>query len=28
LAWLAFDPIHDVLYVMRMDTDLYKLERK
>jgi photosystem II stability/assembly factor-like uncharacterized protein len=28
LTWMEFDPIHDVLYVMKMGSELYKLERK
>jgi hypothetical protein len=27
LTWLAFDPTHDVLYLMKMGSDLFKLER-
>jgi hypothetical protein len=27
LTWLDFDPQHDVLYLMRMGTDLYRLSR-
>jgi photosystem II stability/assembly factor-like uncharacterized protein len=28
LTWMEYDPVHDVLYAMRMTSDLYKLERK
>lgn len=28
LTWLAYDPKNDVLYVMKMTSELYKLERK
>jgi hypothetical protein len=27
LVWLAYDPKHDVLYLMKMGSDLYRLER-
>src|SRR5262249_22324063 len=27
-SWLAYDPVHDVVYVMKMGSELYKLERK
>jgi hypothetical protein len=27
LTWLEFDPVHDVVYLMRMGTDLYRLSR-
>jgi photosystem II stability/assembly factor-like uncharacterized protein len=27
LTWLEYDPRHDVLYLMRMGTDLYRLSR-
>jgi hypothetical protein len=27
LTWLEFDPIHDAVYVMKMASQLYKLER-
>lgn len=27
LTWLAFDPKHDTLYLMKMGSDLFKLER-
>jgi photosystem II stability/assembly factor-like uncharacterized protein len=27
LTWLDFDPQHDILYLMRMGTDLYRLSR-
>jgi hypothetical protein len=27
LTWLEYDPVHDVLYLMRMGTDLYRLSR-
>jgi hypothetical protein len=27
LSWLEYDPQNDVLYLMRMGTDLYRLER-
>jgi hypothetical protein len=27
LTWMAYDPVHDVLYVMKMGSDLYRLER-
>jgi photosystem II stability/assembly factor-like uncharacterized protein len=27
LTWMEYDPKNDVLYVMKMDTDLFKLER-
>jgi photosystem II stability/assembly factor-like uncharacterized protein len=27
LSWMAYDPIYDVLYVMKMGSDLYRLER-
>jgi photosystem II stability/assembly factor-like uncharacterized protein len=28
LSWLEYDPGHDVLYVMKMGSDLFKLERR
>ena len=28
LTWMEYDPIHDVMYVMKMGSELYKLERK
>ena len=28
LSWMEYDPIHDVLYAMKMGSQLYKLERK
>jgi len=28
LTWMEYDPIHDVLYAMKMGSPLYKLERK
>jgi photosystem II stability/assembly factor-like uncharacterized protein len=27
LSWMEYDPVHDVLYVMKMQSDLYRLER-
>jgi photosystem II stability/assembly factor-like uncharacterized protein len=27
LSWIEYDPLHDVLYLMRMGSDLYRLER-
>jgi photosystem II stability/assembly factor-like uncharacterized protein len=27
LTWMDFDPVHDILYVMKMGSDLFKLER-
>jgi photosystem II stability/assembly factor-like uncharacterized protein len=27
LTWMDYDPVHDVLYVMKMGSDLYKLQR-
>ncbi len=27
LTWLEYDPVHDILYLMRMGTDLYRLSR-
>ncbi len=27
LSWMEYDPIHDILYVMKMGSDLYRLER-
>jgi hypothetical protein len=27
LTWMDYDPIHDVLYLMKMTSELYKLER-
>src|SRR5262249_20111013 len=28
LTWLAYDPVHDVVYVMKMTSELYKWERR
>jgi hypothetical protein len=28
LSWMEYDPVHDVLYAMKMGSQLYKLERK
>jgi hypothetical protein len=28
LSWLDYDPIHDVLYVMKMGSELYKMKRQ
>jgi photosystem II stability/assembly factor-like uncharacterized protein len=28
LSWLAYDPVHDIVYVMKMTSELYKLDRK
>jgi hypothetical protein len=28
LTWLEYDPKHDVLYVMQMGSDLYKMARQ
>jgi photosystem II stability/assembly factor-like uncharacterized protein len=28
LSWMDYDPVHDVLYVMKMGSDLYRLERR
>jgi hypothetical protein len=28
LSWMDYDPVHDVLYAMRMGSQLYRLERK
>jgi hypothetical protein len=27
LTWLDYDPVHDVVYVMKMGSQLYKLAR-
>jgi photosystem II stability/assembly factor-like uncharacterized protein len=27
LTWMEYDPVHDVLYVMKMGSDLYRMER-
>jgi photosystem II stability/assembly factor-like uncharacterized protein len=27
LSWMDYDPVHDVLYVMKMGSELYRLER-
>jgi photosystem II stability/assembly factor-like uncharacterized protein len=27
LSWMEYDPVHDVLYVMKMGSDLYRLKR-
>jgi hypothetical protein len=27
LTWMEYDPVNDVLYVMKMGSDLYRLER-
>jgi photosystem II stability/assembly factor-like uncharacterized protein len=27
LSWMEYDPVHDVLYVMKMGSDLYRLRR-
>ncbi len=27
LTWLEYDPVHDVVYLMKMGSDLYKMER-
>jgi hypothetical protein len=27
LSWMEYDPVHDILYVMKMGSDLYRLER-
>ena len=27
LSWIEFDPVHDALYVMKMGSDLYRLDR-
>jgi hypothetical protein len=27
LSWMEYDPVHDVLYVMKMTSELYRLER-
>jgi photosystem II stability/assembly factor-like uncharacterized protein len=27
LSWLEYDPVHDVLYVMKMGSELYRLQR-
>jgi photosystem II stability/assembly factor-like uncharacterized protein len=27
LSWIDYDPVHDVLYVMKMTSDLYRLQR-
>ena len=27
LSWMEYDPVHDVLYVMKMGSDLYRLQR-
>jgi photosystem II stability/assembly factor-like uncharacterized protein len=27
LTWMEYDPVHDILYVMKMGSELYKLER-
>src|SRR5262249_9493668 len=27
LTWVEYDPVHDVLYVMKMGSELFKLER-
>jgi hypothetical protein len=28
LTWLEYDPAHDVLYLMKMGSDLYRLARR
>ncbi len=28
LTWLEYDPVHDIIYLMRMGTDLYRLSRR
>ena len=28
LTWLDYDPVNDVLYVMKMTSELYKLPRR
>ncbi|MFO0970640.1 MAG: hypothetical protein U0793_34305 [Gemmataceae bacterium] len=28
LTWMEYDPVHDVLYAMKMTSELYKLERR
>jgi hypothetical protein len=28
LTWIQYDPGHDVLYVMKMGSDLFKLDRR
>ena len=27
LSWIEYDPVHDVLYVMKMGSELYRRER-
>jgi photosystem II stability/assembly factor-like uncharacterized protein len=27
LTWIEYDPVHDLLYLMKMGSDLYRLER-
>jgi photosystem II stability/assembly factor-like uncharacterized protein len=27
LSWMEYDPVHDVLYIMKMGSDLYRLQR-
>ena len=27
LSWMDYDPLHDVLYIMKMGSELYRLER-
>jgi len=28
LSWMEYDPVHDVLYLMKMRSELYRMERK
>jgi photosystem II stability/assembly factor-like uncharacterized protein len=28
LAWMEYDPVHDVVYVMKMGSELYQWKRK
>lgn len=28
LSWMEYDPVHDVIYTMKMASDLYRMERK
>jgi hypothetical protein len=27
LTWMDYDPVHDTVYLMKMGSDLYKMER-
>ena len=28
LSWIEYDPVHDVLYAMKMGSQLFRLDRK